>query len=168
MSLTRKNRRELRRLRNHAQDVLDEQRIVLGHAGEVLQAAGSQARRLSDEHLAPRVNEAMTAVRPQVDRGILAARRASEQVRRATAPLVAGALASTVRTLEQLENAEGAKQVRRFGEKRGLLAPQKKKRGAGGFIALGLGIAAAVGVGYTLWQAFRSDDELWVAPESGE
>ena len=37
--------------------------------------------------------------------------------------------------------------------------------GAGGVIAIGLGIAAAAGVGYALWQAFRSDDELWVAPD---
>ncbi|MGO1539485.1 MAG: DNA/RNA helicase [Leucobacter sp.] len=163
MALSRKRRRELRHLRSHAQDLLDEQRIVLGRAGVVMQEASRQARNLSDEHLAPRVEGAMETVRPAVDCGVTSARRAASRVRRVAAPLVANALASTVRTLDQLENHDAAKQVQRFGEKRGLV--QKKKSGAGGVVALSIGIVAAAGVGYALWQAFRTDDELWVAPE---
>lgn len=165
MSLSRKRRRELRKLRSQAQDLLDQQRVVLSHAGDVLHAAGRQAKHLGDEHLAPRVNDALENVRPVVDRGVLQARRAAENVRRFSAPLVAGALASTVRTLERLENRDAADQVRGFGERRGLLVPVKKKRRVGSIIAIVLGATAAVGVGYVLWQAFRSDDELWVAPE---
>lgn len=164
MKLSRKRRRELRRLRNEAQELLDQQRVVLGHAGDVLQQAGRQARRLSDEHLAPRVDETLEAVRPAVDRGVASARRAADGVRRVTAPLVASALARTIRTLDELDNKDAAKQVRGFGERTGYLKPEKK--GVGGIIALGLGIAAAAGVGYALWQAFRTDDELWVAPEN--
>ncbi len=164
MSLSRKRRRELKRLRAQAEELLDQQRVVLGHAGDVLHEAGRQARNLSDEYVAPRVNEAFENVRPTVDRGVVAARRAADQVRRVAAPIVATALANTVRTLEQIENRDAAKQLRTFGEQRGILKPAKKNR-VGGFIALGLGIAAAAGVGYALWQAFRSDDELWVAPE---
>jgi len=165
MSLSRKRRRELKRLRHAAEELLDQQRVVLGHAGSVLQEAGRQAKHLGDEVVAPRVNDAYQVVRPSVDRGVLAARRAAEQVRRVTGPFVAGALANTVRSLEQMENREAAQQLRAFGERRGLLAPAKKRMGAGGVIAIGLGIAAAAGVGYALWQAFRSDDELWVAPD---
>ncbi|RGE18548.1 DNA/RNA helicase [Leucobacter sp. wl10] len=164
MKLSRKRRRELRRLRNDAQELLDQQRVVLGHAGNVLHEAGRQARRLSDEHVAPRVDETLEAVRPGVERGVATARRAADNVRRFTAPFVASALARTIRTLDELDNHDAAKQVRGFGERTGYL--KSKKKGVGGVIALGLGLAAAAGVGYALWQAFRTDDELWVSPES--
>ncbi|PRI12344.1 DNA/RNA helicase [Leucobacter massiliensis] len=163
MKLSRKRRRELRRLRNDAQELLEQQRVVLGHAGEVLQKAGRQAKHLSDEHLAPRVDETLEAVRPTVDRGVASARRAADNVRRFTAPFVASALARTISTLDELDNPKAAKQVRSFGERSGYL---KKKRSAGGIVAIGLGVVAAAGVGYALWQAFRTDDELWVSPES--
>lgn len=166
MNLSRKRRRELRRLRGDAQELLDHQRLVLGHAGEVLNEAGRQAKKLSDEHLAPRVDVAIEAARPTIDRGVASARRTADTVRRVTTPFVAAALARTIRTLDELESPDAASQVRGFGERTGYLKPAKKKRRAGGWIALGLGVTAAVGVGYAIWQAFRTDDELWVAPES--
>lgn len=165
MNLSRKRRRELRRLRGEAQELLDHQRLVLGHAGEVLNEAGRQAKKLSDEHLAPRVDETLEAVRPTIDRGVASARRTADTVRRVTTPFVAAALARTIRTLDELDSPTAASQVRGFGERSGYLKPEKKRR-AGGLIALGLGLTAAVGVGYAIWQAFRTDDELWIAPES--
>ncbi|KTR87067.1 hypothetical protein [Leucobacter chromiiresistens] len=163
MNLSRKRRRELRKLRKNAQELLDQQRVVLGHAGEVLGQVGGQARHLSDEHLMPRVDGALEAVRPTLDRGVATARRAASTVRRATTPIVASALARTIQTLDEIDNPKAAKKVRGFGERSGYLKPKKK---AGGVVAVGLGVAAAVGVGYALWQAFRTDDELWVAPEN--
>lgn len=165
MKLSRKRRRELRSLRSDAQELLDQQLTVLGNAGSVIKHAGHQARLLSDEHVAPRVDVAVERVRPVVDRGVNSARRAARTVKIATAPAVASALASTIRTLDEIENPKAAAQVRGFGVRNGYLEPAKKQRKAGGFIALGLGAAAAIGVGYALWQAFRTDDELWVAPE---
>ena len=44
-------------------------------------------------------------------------------------------------------------------------APKKKSMGAGGVIALILGVAAAAGVLYAAWQTLRADDELWVADD---
>ena len=166
MKLSRKRRRELRRLRGNAQELLDQQRIVLGHAGDVLNEAGKQAKKLSAEHLAPRVDETLEAVRPTVDRGVASARRAAKNVRHVTAPLVAVALARTIRALDNIESHEVAQQVRGFGERTGYLSPAKKKRGAGGWVVLSLGVAAATGVGYAIWQAFRTDDELWITPEN--
>lgn len=166
MKLSRKRRRELRVLRSDAQELLDQQLHVLGNAGAVLKQAGHQAGLLNDEYVVPRVNDAVDRVRPSVDRGVASARRAATTVKRVTTPIVAGALANTIRALNEIESPEAAAQVRGFGERSGFLAPAKKKRSAGGFIALGLGVAAAVGVGYALWQAFRTDDELWVAPEA--
>lgn len=165
MKLSRKRRRELRHLRSEAQELLDQQLHVLGNANTVLKHAGKQARHLSDEYVAPRVDQAVERARPALDRGVARARRAGMAVRRATTPLVASALANTIRALDDIENPEIAKQVRGFGERTGFLAPAKKKRSAAGIVALGLGVAAAVGVGYALWQAFRTDDELWIAPD---
>lgn len=165
MALSRKHRREQRRLRKNAQDLLDEQRVVLSHAGHILGDASRHAKHLNDAYVMPRVGDAAEQVRPYVDRGVKKARRTADNVRMLTAPLVASALASTVRSLDRLENgSEASKQLRTFGERQGLLKPEKKKR-AGSVIAIGLGVAAAATVGYALWQAFRTDDELWVAPE---
>lgn len=164
MSLSRKRRRELKRLRHEAEVLLDQQRVVLGHAGSVLQEAGRQARHLGDEYVAPRISDALETARPTIDRGVFAARRAADQVRRVATPMVAVALANAVRSLEHMENQDAAKQLRKFGERKGLLK-RKKRIGAGGIVAISLGVAAAAGVGYAVWQAFRTDDELWVAPD---
>lgn len=164
-SISRKRQRELERLRAQAEVLLAEQREVLGHAGGVLQEAGRQAKHLNAELVAPRVNDTLENVRPVVDRGVARARRAADQVRLLAAPLVATALAGTVRSLERIENREAARQVQHFGEQRGLLQPAKKKGGFGRFVGVTVGVAAAAAVGYALYQAFRSDDELWVAPE---
>lgn len=167
MSLSRKRRRELKKLRSHTEDLIDEQREVLERAGTVLHEATRQAKKLSDEHVAPRVDEALESIRPQLDRGVASARRTADRVRLFTAPLVAGALASTVKTLDRIESRDTAKQLRTFAEQRGLMKPEKKRR-AGSIFAIGLGVAAAVGVGYALWQAFRTDDEMWVSPAHEE
>ena len=37
--------------------------------------------------------------------------------------------------------------------------------GAGGVIAIILGVAAALGILYAAWQTLRADDELWVADD---
>lgn len=165
MKLSRKRRRELKNLRADAQELLDQQLHVLGNANVVLRQAGHAAKNLSDEYVAPRVDEYVERVRPTVDRGVASARRAGAAVRRVTTPLVASALANTIRALDDIDSPKASAQVRDFGVRTGILEPAKKKRSAGGFIALGLGVAAAVGVGYALWQAFRTDDELWVAPD---
>ncbi|MBO1901286.1 DNA/RNA helicase [Leucobacter weissii] len=164
MSLSRKRRRQLKRLRGQAEDLLEQQRVVLSHAGGVAQEAGRQAKELNAEFVAPRVNSAIESARPVIDRGISKARRTADQVRLVTAPLVASALVGAVNSLDRLENREAARHLQSFGEKSGILKPAKKRR-AGSIVAIGLGVAAAAAVGYTLWQAFRSDDELWVAPE---
>ena len=166
MALSRKRQRELKQLRSLAESVLDQQKEVLGHAGTVLHEATRQARHLGDEVVAPRVGSALDTVRPSVDRGIFAARQAAGQVRRVATPVVAAALANAVQKLDQIEQHETASDLRRFGERKGLLAPQRTQRGCGSVIALGLGVVAAAGVGYATWQACRTADEPWSAPES--
>ena len=43
--------------------------------------------------------------------------------------------------------------------------PVKSGPGAGGVIAIILGVAAALGILYAAWQTLRADDELWVADD---
>lgn len=165
MSLSRKRKRELKKLRSQAEQLLDHQRDILGHAGLVAQEAGRQARFLGDEVVAPRVNEALEGVRPTIDRGVNAARRVSNTARLLVAPVLAGALASTVRGLERVESHDAARQLQTFGVQQGLLQAPKKRFGIGRVLAIGAGVVAAGAIGYALWQAFRDDDELWVSPE---
>lgn len=165
MSLSRKRRRELKKLRSQAESLLEEQREILGHVGSLAQEAGRQAKHLGDEYVVPRANAAIEGMRPTIERGVGAVRRAGDQARLFAAPILASALASTVRGLERMENRDAAMQVQKFGVQQGLLKPAKKKCKLGRILAIGAGVAAASAVGYTLWQAFRSDDELWVAPE---
>lgn len=165
MSLSRKRKRELKKLRSQAEQLLDEQRDILGHAGLVAQEAGRQAKFLGDEVVVPRVNDALEGVRPTIDRGVYAARRAGNTARLLVAPILAGALASTVRGLERMESHDAARQVQSFGVSQGLLQAPKKRFGIGRVLAIGAGVVAAGAIGYALWQAFRDDDELWVSPE---
>lgn len=162
MKLSRKHRKELRRLRGEAQDLIDQQRVVIGRANEVMQKAGKQARALGNEYVAPRIDDALEGVRPALDRGVASARRAAANVRVATAPYVTRGLQRVIRALDEADNADAARQVRAFGVSKGYL---KKERSAGGWIALGIGVAAAAGVAYAVFSAFRTDDELWIAPE---
>lgn len=165
LKISRKRQRELNRLRARAEELLNHQREVIGHAGNVAQEAGRQVKHLNSELVMPRVNDLIDDARPVVNRRLAQAQRAADKARIVAAPVLAAALAGTVRSLERVENSEAARQVRSFGEQRGLIRPAKKKRcRSGRSVALGLGAAAAAVVGYALWQAFRSDDELWVAP----
>ena len=161
MALSRKRKRELKKLRKAAEVLLQEQRVVLDHAGTVMNAASRQARLLSDEHLAPRVRDALSQ-----------ARATAATVRKTVAPALGSALAQAINALESSNStalhraADGAIGVsRRLGYDP---RPAKKSGiGAGGVIAIGFGVVAAAGVAYALWQTFRADDELWVATEEG-
>ncbi len=172
MSLSRKRKRELKKLKNHAEDVLNDQKIVLDRAKDVMFEAGLQAKHLSDEYVAPRVNEAYETVRPTVERGVVSARKAMSSIRRAAAPAVTAALISAVNTLEAADDPRARRASQRIvqlGNRAGFaVKAPRKKRSVGGVIALSLGVAAAAGVAYALWQTFRADDELWIAAEDSE
>lgn len=165
MKLSRKRRRELKKLRSQTENLLEHQREVISHAGDVLGEATRQAKHLSDEKIAPRVDDAVSHIRPHVNQIVSVAQRAADRVRVATAPIVAAAFTSTVKSLEKMESRDAARQVRSFGEQHGLIEKPKKRR-AGCIIAISLGVAAAGAVGYALWQAFRSDeDDMWVTAD---
>lgn len=165
MALTRKRKRELKKLRANTEILMDQQRDVLHNAGVVLSQATHQARELGAEEVMPRINEKLETVRPYIDKNVTAAKRAADRVKIAIAPVVATALAKTVTALDNIDARDAAAQVEKFGRSRGILEKPKKKSGLR-FFALGVGVAAAVAVGATIWQAFREDDEdMWVSAE---
>ena len=170
MNLSRKRRRELKQLRSVAEDVLHDQRVVLGRAGVVLQEASRQAKALSDEHLAPRVNDALANARPVLDSGVFAARSAANTIRRVSAPIVTGALMSTVRALDAVDDdraRRASSSLLGFGQRAGIVEKPRRRRGGTVFGVI-VGVLAALGIGYALWQTFRADDELWIAGDENE
>ncbi|HUH53274.1 MAG TPA: DNA/RNA helicase [Microbacteriaceae bacterium] len=164
MALSRKRKRELKKLRAHTESLLDQQRDVLQNAGVVFSEATRQAKQLGSEELMPRVNKKLDAVRPQVERNLATMRRASDRVKVAVAPVVATALAKTVTALDNIDARNAAQQVEQFGRDRGIL--KKPRRSRVGIFAIGVGVVAAAAVGVALWQAFRDeDDDMWVSSE---
>ena len=81
------------------------------------------------------------------------------------ARLAAGAgSARSITPLLQEREKYGKQATRKFRAS----PPSSRPRrgiGAGGVIAIILGVAAALGVLYAAWQTLRADDELWVADD---
>lgn len=175
LTLTRKRRRELKKLRRSAESLWDEQREALDHAGDVLRDARRQLAGIAREEVAPRVRGGYEdRVKPVLATGIATGRSAIRETRRGIAddviPAVTGAVGSALavvaaardpRVREMARSA--AKTNKRLGKKaRAAIAPPKSRPGPAAFILIGLGVAAVAGVGYAVWQTLRSDDDLWV------
>lgn len=162
MSLSRKRKRELKKLKKLTDKLIGEQREVISHAGSVLNEAGVQARNLNNEHLAPRVRGALGFLSPGLKAGAGIAKGIGSNILDATRPATEKAFASTLELLEANNQKDAAKRLRKFGQKQGFV---KKNRGIGWWIAGIIGGLVAAGIGYSLWQAFREDENTWFAAE---
>lgn len=185
MALSRKNRRQLKRLQKHANSVWAEQQAVIERARELRAEAADNARRLRDTELVPYLrNEYDARVRPNVDRGLSIARDAADDARvrfngrvvPAVATIggsVAGAIANLASDNSDLKPAaKKARGVSKDLNRRAKSAIKEYDRkyssggmGVGGWFLVGAGVAALAAVGYALWQTFRADDDLWIADE---
>lgn len=185
MPISRKNKRQFKRLRKHANQLWAEQQAVLAHARDVADEAKSHARRLRDTELFPYLQgEYASRVRPGVERGYAIARDAADDARIRFAgrvlPAVAtvgGSLAGTVANLasNNKDYKGAAKKAKGFSKdldrraKAALKEYDKKYNkqglGVGGWLLIGGGVAALAAIGYALWQTFRADDDLWIADE---
>ena len=188
MSLSRKRKKELRKLQDHATKVWETQQVLVGEAANVAREARRQLGHYNREQIVPAVHDGYDRyAAPYVDRGVKVSRKVlSQNVVPAAGALVGGALsvwdaASDTRSrlaagkgLGEYDVAKYAKQADKYGKtatkaisaRLGGLQPQKKSGiGAGGVIAIILGVAAALGVVYAAWQTLRADDELWVADD---
>ena len=162
MSLSRKRRKELKRLRSSAEELWGNQQNVLEHANAVAREASRQLGHLTREEVAPRVRTGYESyVRPGVDQAKGYVRVAGDSVERG----LGSALGSVLAIGDIANDARVRRAVQRISPRAVAVVDQKKGRGVGTYLAIGAGIVAAVGVAYAVWQTFRADDELWVADD---
>ena len=168
MSLSRKRRKELTRLRKSADELWSHQQEVLERANVLARQAGHQAGALAREEVAPRVRESYDHyVRP----GVNATHDAADGVRRRVVNDVLPGIGTAIGTVMSVGDVARDARVRaaigriRFQKP---VVVEPKGPGAGTYFALGLAVVAAVGVAYAVWQTFRADDELWVADDDVE
>lgn len=183
MGLSRKRERELKKLRNSASELWEDQREVLEHASNVVREAGKQAGYLGREQVVPRVRGTIDhRIRPTVASGVAATRHVAGSARDKVAhdvfPSVASAIASALAVIEVAKDAkvkEASRQLAKAGDKAskagrkvakkvGKAKPQPR-RGPGRYILLGLGVVTAASVAYAAWQTLREDDDLWISDE---
>ncbi|UIP57164.1 hypothetical protein [Agromyces marinus] len=160
MSLSRKRRKELKRLRSTAEELWGDQRDVLDRSSSVAREASRQLNLLAREEVVPRVRTGYDSyVRPGMDQARTFARNAGSQVERT----LGSALGSVLSIGDIANDTRVRRAVQRVAPS--ALPPEKKGAGVGTYLAIGAGIVAAAGVAYAVWQTFRADDELWVAED---
>ncbi|MGL3148798.1 DNA helicase [Microbacterium sp. A82] len=157
MSLTRKRKKELRRLQNDANELWESQQVLVGHAADVAREASRQLGNLGREQVLPVVQDTYNRrFAPTVDRGLKLGRQVVDDK---VVPIVGGVVGTA---LSAWDVANAKRQGLSFSHHP---APKKSGPGVGSIIAIVLGAAAAAGVLYAAWQALRADDELWVADD---
>jgi hypothetical protein len=162
MSLSRKRRKELKRLRRSAEELWGDQQNVLEHANAVAREASRQLGHLTREEVVPRMRTGYESyVRPRVDQAKGFARTAGDTAERT----LGTALGSLLAIGDVANDARVRRAVGRISPRSVAVVEQKKGPGVGTYLAIGAGVIAAVGVAYAVWQTFRADDELWVADD---
>ncbi|MDN3311953.1 DNA helicase [Microbacterium oryzae] len=166
LDLSKKQKKELKKLQQSAAHVWEAQQVVAASAAELAKQAGRQLETFGRQQVAPTVEEKyhehvgpyVDRARPYVDRSMSASKKFVQLSLLPVTGTVAGkalsawdASAGTRAKLAHLGSAP--------------VPPPKKKSSAGPVIAFILGIGAAVGVLYAAWQTLRADDELWVADD---
>ncbi|MFF5624810.1 MULTISPECIES: DNA helicase [Microbacterium] len=160
MSLSRKRKKELRRLQNDANQLWENQQVLVGHAADVAREAGRQLGNFNREQVVPVVQDTYNRrVAPVVDQGV---RFGKHVVDDKVVPIVGGVVGTA---LSAWDVANAKRHGLSAPRGRAVVVTEKKGPGLGSVVALILGAAAAVGVLYAAWQALRADDELWVADD---
>ena len=187
MSLSRKRKKELRKLQSKINDLWESQQVIVNQAGHAVRDAGRQLGHYSREEVVPTVRGAYSKyAEPVIDRSAQVSRHVlADKIVPSAGAVVGSALSiwdAANDTRSRLAAGKGlslpdgkkyAKRADKYGKKAtrqlsaqlSRLEPKKQGIGAGGVIAILLGVAAAVGVAYAAWQTLRADDELWVADD---
>ncbi len=174
MSLTRKRKKELRKLQHQAETLWEAQQAVLGQAGKIAKEAGRQVGKYNREEVVPTLKDGVDRV-STVSRDVY-----NNRVLPAAGAVVGSALGVWDAANDKRErlaagrgfgdvdfskiSKKAEKEASKFSKRYQAAAP-KKSISAGGVIAIVLGVAAAAGVLYAAWQTLRADDELWVADD---
>ncbi|WP_203580836.1 DNA helicase [Microbacterium hibisci] len=164
MSLSRKRKKELQKLQKQAGNLWEAQQVLVGEAASVAREASRQLGNYGREQVRPQVQAGYERyAAPYVDKG--------KKVVNGTVIPAAGAVVGSALSVWDAANdtrsrlADGRGIDLKASFKKAAPEPVKKGLGAGGWIAIILGVAAAVGVLYAAWQTLRADDELWVADD---
>ncbi len=184
MSLSRKRKKELRKLQNQATTLWESQQVLLGQAGDVAREAGRQLGHYNREQVVPGVQQTYEKyAAPYVNQGLQTSKKVyNKNIVPAAGAVIGSALSvwdaanekrsdlAAGRGFGSLDLAALQKNAQKYRKKASKqlvvnTAPPKKGIGAGGVIAIVFGVAAAVGVLYAAWQTLRADDELWVADD---
>ena len=172
MSLSRKRKKELRKLQSQANNLWEAQQVLVSEAATVAREAKRQLGHFGREQVAPQVQETYGKyAAPYVDRGVKVGKQVlNDRVVPAAGAVVGSALSVWDAALEQrakLTSDGGISLPKAFARAvpAPLAPPAKTGIGAGGVIAIILGVAAALGILYAAWQTLRADDELWVADD---
>lgn len=163
LSLSRKRKKELRKLQNTATQLWESQQGLLNDASGIAREAGRQLGNYGRETVVPTVQHGIdTYVAPKVDRGIRVSRSIIDD---RIVPAVGGVVGSALSVMDAANNTRTQLAARRFGLTAAPAPVAKRGMGAGGVIAIILGVSAAAAVLYAAWQTLRADDELWVADD---
>ncbi|TQJ30385.1 DNA helicase [Microbacterium sp. SLBN-146] len=185
MSLSRKRKKELRKLQSQANALWESQQVLVGEAAHVAREASRQLGNFGREQVGPQVQATYEKyAAPYVDRSVKASKHVLEKnIVPATGVVVGTALSAWDAANETRQRFAAGRgfslpDASKYSKKADKYAksvtrklssaipePQRKGMGAGGVIAIILGAVAAAGVLYAAWQTLRADDELWVADD---
>jgi hypothetical protein len=168
MSLTRKRKKELNRLRSSAEDLWGQQQVLLDQANAVAREASRQAGFLAKEHVVPRMQEGFDSyVRPVSGATGKLAGNAKDRFVTDVIPAVGSAIGTAMTVVDHARDARARNLVaaKKTYKKSAAAVSSDDGGGAGRYVAIAIALIAAVGVLYAVWQTFRADDELWVADE---
>jgi hypothetical protein len=167
VSLSRKRKKELRKLQDQANRLWESQQVLVGDAASVAREARRQLSNYRREQLLPQAKDTYGKyAQPYLDKGVAVTKQVSDRVVPAAGAVVGSALSvwdAANQTRSKLADGRGLSFL--GGHVPVIEPPKKRGIGAGGVIAIIFGVAAALGVAYAAWQTLRADDELWVADD---
>ncbi|WP_221584644.1 DNA helicase [Microbacterium sp. G2-8] len=163
LSLSKKRKKELRKLQGTVNKVLEAQRSVAADAADMAREAGRQLSAINSETIRPEASKKyheyvepyVERAQPYVEKGY---RSSSKFFNGTVIPAAGGVIGRAIGAYDATASKLGKKTI--------VVEPPKKKSSAGAVIAAVLGIAAAVGIFVVAWKTLSADDELWVADEA--
>ncbi|WIE54633.1 hypothetical protein [Curtobacterium sp. MCBD17_003] len=186
MELSRKRKKQIKKLKGQTTTLLGEQRKVLEHANAILAEARLHAADAARNDLAPRVKDAIdNGVKPAVATGVHAATSAATATKTRLTTEVVPSLVSTLGSAMSVVDLAKDPKVRKIvadatkkaakASKKGRKAAktvvkaapkQKSGLGFGGVALIVVGAVAVIGAAYAAYQTLRADDDLWVADDA--
>jgi hypothetical protein len=174
IELSRKRRKQIKKLKGKTASLLGEQRQVLEHANAILSEARSNAADAARKDVIPRVQSAIdNGVRPAVASGVhaatVAATNTKERLTTEVFPSLVSTAGSVLSVVDLAKDPRVQKIVKEASKKAGkaqkALPKQKSGIGFGGVALIVVGVVAVVGAAYAAYQTLRADDDLWIADD---